>query len=83
MLRAVKVEVPVMTVYKLSSIVSRLFFVVAFVLMGLAVLEKILKVFGSSINWIDPSRLLDFGTILMVFVMTLLLREIRDELRKK
>ena len=83
MLRGAKLEAPVMTVEKLSSLVSRLFFVVAFLLMGLAVLEKILKVFGSSMNWIDPSRLLDFGTILMVFVMTLLLREIRDELRKK
>jgi uncharacterized membrane protein (DUF485 family) len=83
MLGAGKWEVAVMNVDKLSSLVSRLFFVVAFVLMGLAVLEKLVKAFGASMNWIDPSRLLDFGTILMVFVMTLLLREIRDELRKK
>jgi hypothetical protein len=76
-------EEAVMTIEKLSSLVSRVFFVGAFGLMGIAILEKGSKAFGSGFTWVDPSRLLDFGTILMVFVMALLLREIRDLLRKK
>jgi hypothetical protein len=73
-----------MTVDNLSSLVSRLFFTIAFVLLGLAVLEKALNLGGYTLSWArtDPSRLLEFATIMLVFVMTLLLREIREKLRR-
>jgi hypothetical protein len=69
---------------KLASFVCRLFFAGAFVLLGLAVLEKAANIFGYTLTWIriDPSRLIEFAIVLLVFVVTLLLREIRDAVRK-
>ena len=71
-----------MNVDRLSSWVSRLFFFVAFVLLGLAVLEKIANLFGYTIRMPEPNRLLGFAGILLIFVMTLLLREVREKLAK-
>jgi uncharacterized membrane protein YwaF len=64
----------------MTSLMSRLFFLFAFVLLGIAVLEKLLNFAGYTFSWFhaDPSRLLDFATILLIFVITILLREIRD-----
>ncbi len=71
-----------MNVDRLSSWVSRLFFLGAFVLLGLAVLEKVANVFGYTLHMPEPNRLLGFAGILLVFVMTLLLREVREKLAR-
>lgn len=69
-----------MTFEKLSSLVMRLFFAAAFVLLALAVCEAIVNVAGYTIlqgSW-QPGRLLDYAVVLLVFVLALLLRQIRD-----
>ena len=67
-----------------TSIATRVFFVVAFVLFGLGVAEWLALTFGYTImgEAYRPGRLLEFGTIAVTFVVALLLRQIRDELRK-
>jgi hypothetical protein len=66
------------------SIVCRVFFLTAFVLLGLAVAEKVVNVTGYTILGTaayPASRLIEFGVILLVFVIALLLRQIREELQ--
>jgi len=67
-----------MSLEKLNSIVCRLFFFGAFIILGVTVLKKILNTFGYSIllEIYDPARLLTWSVILLVFVIALLLREI-------
>jgi hypothetical protein len=56
----------------------------AFVLFGVGLAEWLLRVFGYTIvgQMYTPGRLLEFGAIAATFVVALLLRQIRDELRK-
>lgn len=62
----------------LISWISRLFFIGAFILAVIAVWEKIA-------NWMDltllrgyaPSRLLEFASILLIFVIAMQVREIK------
>ena len=70
---------------KLNSIASRVFFGGGFVLLGLAFLEGIVNAFGYTIlrNAYAPGRLLEFGAIALMFVVVLLLRQIREDLRKE
>jgi hypothetical protein len=69
---------------KLTSFFNRLFFTVACVLLFLAVWDRILKLFGWTIAWFyEPGRILEFSAILMIFVIALLLRQIREELKNK
>lgn len=66
------------------SITCRLFFAAAFVLIGVAVAERVLNFAGYTLlgaTGYPAGRLLEFAVVLMVFVIGLLLREIRDELR--
>jgi len=69
---------------KLFSLVSRVFFFGAFALLLIAVIEVIAN--ASSYTILGGSytggRLLEFAVILLVFVMAILLRQIRDELRR-
>lgn len=73
-----------MSIDSLSSLVSRLFFILAFVLLGLAVVERIVNYFGYTISGraYPGGRLLEFAAIFMVFVIALLLRQIREQLKK-
>ena len=73
-----------MSLEKLNSILCRLFFFGAFIILGVAVLVKICNTFGYSIlpEMYSPARLLAWSVILLVFVIALLLREIREELKK-
>jgi hypothetical protein len=73
-----------MNLDKLSSLVSRLFFVVAFLLVGIAVLEAVVRFFGFTIlrGSYTSGRLLELGAVLMVFVISLLLRQVRQALTK-
>jgi hypothetical protein len=69
---------------KLTSLVCRLFFGMAFILLALSVLEKVLGWVGASIfqGAYTAGRLLEFSALLVVFVIAFLLRQIREELRK-
>ena len=68
----------------LQSMMSRFFFFGAFVLLLLAGLEKVVNLFGYTIlrDTYRAGRLLEFATILLVFVIAILLRQIREDLRK-
>lgn len=65
------------------SLFNRLCFGMAVGLFAVAVWEKVLRLFGWTLSWVpyDPGRLFEFAGILMIFVMAVLLRQIRDALR--
>jgi hypothetical protein len=57
---------------------ARVLFTIAVILAGLAVLEKIENLFGYTMMiGYTPSRLLEFAVIALLFVITLLLRDLR------
>ena len=64
---------------KLISMVSRLFFLGAFVLLGLALIEKVANATGYTIY--RGTRLLDFAVALLVFVIAIQQREMKEELK--
>lgn len=71
-----------MGIDKLSSLFSRLFFAVAVVLLAAAVAEKIANVNEYTLTRVyDPQRLLELAATMMVFVIALLLRQIRQAVR--
>jgi hypothetical protein len=74
-----------MNIDKISSVVARLFFAGAAVLFILAVLERICNLLGYTIlrGYFDPGRLLEWSIILVIFVIALLLRQIREQLKPK
>jgi hypothetical protein len=67
---------------RLTSILSRAFFTVAFILLLIAVSDKILNIFGWSWTWMHygAGKLFEFSAMLMIFVVVLLLRQIRERL---
>jgi hypothetical protein len=69
---------------KLSSLVCRLFFFGAFLLLGIAVLEAIVQLFGFTIlrGLYTSGRLMELAAVLLVFVISLLLRQVRQALSK-
>jgi hypothetical protein len=73
-----------MSFEKLAARASRLFFLCAFLLLGLALIERIANATGYTIlrvhNW---GRFLDVAVVLLVFVIAEQLREIREELKKE
>jgi hypothetical protein len=75
-----------MNLEKLISMMSRLFFLAAFVLLGLGLIEGIANATGYTI--IQPfqyraGRVLEFAAILLVFVITMQLREMKEELKSR
>ncbi|UCF04844.1 MAG: hypothetical protein JSV33_13100 [bacterium] len=74
-----------MDLNKLNSIACRIFFFVAFVLLAVSIIEKIMNVTGHTIlrgSSYTPSRFLEFAIILLIFVIALLMRQVRELLRK-
>jgi len=70
----------------LNRLVTRAFFFGAFLLLLLGVLDRIAEVFGATLPLLGrytPGRLLEFSAILLIFVIALLLRQIREELKKR
>lgn len=69
----------------LSSLASRAIFALAFFVVALAILERVAYVFGYTLlrGAMTGGRLLEIAGILMVFVVALLLRQIRDQLRSQ
>jgi hypothetical protein len=72
-----------MSLEKLVSLVSRLFFLGAFVLLGLALIERIANASGYTIlRAYSGGRLLEIAVVLLVFVIAVQLREMREELKR-
>ena len=69
---------------KLMSMLSRLFFFGALVLLGLAIVEKGLQSIGQGLPMlgVSPASLLSWTVPPLLFVMAILLREIREELKR-
>jgi hypothetical protein len=67
------------------SLISRLLMLLVGILFIVAVWEWIAQWFGYTLTWMPygPGRLLELAAIMAIFVMTLLLRQIRDALRNK
>jgi hypothetical protein len=73
-----------MSLAKLMSTVSRLFFLGALVLLVIAVSESAVNLFGYTFlrGSYSGARLLEFAAVLLIFVTAVLLRQIKDALRK-
>ena len=68
---------------QISSLASRVLFGLTFVLLGLSVLERIARVFDASVlPGYTSARMLEIAVAFAIFVAVLLLRQIREELRK-
>lgn len=70
---------------RLATLASRLFMIAAFAVAALAVGEGIARIFGQSLvgGGYSGGRLLEFSAILMVFAIALILRSIRNEVRRR
>lgn len=69
----------------LNSLLCRVFVAGAFVLLVLAVLEKVVNLCGYTLlkDLYTPGRLLEFAGVGLLFVVVMLLRQIREEVKKK
>lgn len=73
-----------MSLEKLVSLVSRLFFLGAFALLALALIERIANASGYTILQLyTGGRLLEFAVVLLVFVIAVQLREMKEELKSR
>jgi hypothetical protein len=70
---------------RLESLASRAFFGFAFVLLALAVIERLARWWGYTVlrGQYDPGRLFEFAAMLLLFVVAVLLRQIRQQLRAR
>ena len=73
-----------MNIQQISSLANRGLFVGAFVLLALAVIEWVTNLAGYTLlrGVYSAGRLMEFAAILLIFVITLLLRQMRDEAKK-
>ena len=74
-----------MNLDNLNSVVSRICFIGGIAFLGLVLLEELARWFGSSLiaRAYSSETLLNVGAVLFVVVIVLLLRQIRDELRRR
>jgi hypothetical protein len=70
-------------VENLLSLVSRAMFALSFLIVGLAILERVAFALGYTLlrGAVTGGRLLELAAMLMIFVVAVLLRQIRDQLR--
>ena len=67
----------------MSSLFNRTLFGLAFLLAALAMLEKVANLLGYTIlGEYSPSRMLELAAVALLFVIALLLREMRDGSRR-
>ena len=61
--------------------IARVLFVVAFVLAGVAIIEKATNLLGYTLlrATYQPSRLLELASVVLLFVIALLLRDLRHQ----
>jgi len=70
---------------KLTSTVCRIFFAVALLMLFIALWGKFVGLFGWTIpclTYYTPGRILELSAIMMIFVIALLLRQIREGIKK-
>ena len=69
---------------KFISFLSRLFFFAAMFVLLIAMIDFVMRLFGWTFSWVSyaPGRVFEFAAILMVVVVVLLLRQIRELLKK-
>jgi hypothetical protein len=69
---------------KLISLFSRVAFLAAFLLLAATVVEAIANGFGYTVlrGEFTAGRVMEVGAMLLIFVIALTLRQVRDELRK-
>jgi hypothetical protein len=73
-----------MSLEKLISTMSRLFFLLAFVFLGLALVERVANATGYTILEVARAgRLLELAVVLLVFVIAMQLREMKEELKSR
>ena len=74
-----------MSLEKMESLVSRLFFFVAFGLLALAVLERIANHFNYTMLGmrLRAGTVLETAAVLLIFVIAIQLREIREAVKRK
>ncbi len=74
-----------MNLDNLNSVVSRCCFIGGFAFLVLVVVEELALSFESSLlsQTYKPETLLNIGAVLFVVVIALLLRQIREELRRR
>jgi ABC-type proline/glycine betaine transport system permease subunit len=70
---------------KILALIYRIGFVMAFAVAALAVAEGFVQLLGHTITQgtYGAGRLFELSGILMIFVIALLLRDIRDDARRK
>lgn len=70
---------------KVMSIVLRTIFGVAVLMLAIAVWDWILRVFDLTLSWVPytPAELLQFSVTLIIFLIPMLLREIREAVKGK
>lgn len=75
-----------MNLVRLSGLAYRFFFLVALTLLAVAIMERFVNFFGytfvSGVGYV-AGRLLEFASVMILFVVAFLLRDVREELRKK
>jgi hypothetical protein len=75
-----------MKLQKLTSMMSRLFFLAAFVLLALGLIEGVANATGYTVIQLfqyRAGRLLEFAALLMVFVIAMQLREMTEEYKSR
>jgi len=73
-----------MNLNRLVSWLSHVLAAVAFLLLALGVVERFANWFGYTVvnQKYTPGRLVEFAAAFAIFVMALLLRQLREEMRK-
>ena len=70
--------------HNLGRIICRIFFILAFILAGVALSGKLANLLGLGfLQGYPPSRLLGFAAVSLLFVIALQLREIKKALNTK
>ena len=74
-----------MNIENIYSQLARVFFVGALALFALAILEVVMNLLSYTIlpGAYTTGRLLEVSVVLLVFVISILLRQVRDALREK
>jgi hypothetical protein len=68
----------------LASIICRVFFIIAFLLAGLSIWEKLANLIGYTLlRAYSPWRLLEFSVVVVLFIIAIQLREIKILLETK
>jgi len=70
---------------QLTSLVCRLGFFGAFGFLSVALIELIVRFFGYTIlqDTYRPGRMMELAAVFLIFVIALLLRQVRDELKER